>query len=71
MKLLYKGKTKDIYSLDDKSIRLLFKDDMTSKDGQFDPGENQVDLTVEGAGESGLALTQFFFEKKLVIQPII
>lgn len=63
MELLYKGKTKDIYTLDDKTVRLLFKDDMTGKDGQFDPGENQVDLTVEGAGKSGLALSQFFFEK--------
>lgn len=63
MELLYKGKTKDIYTLDNKTVRLLFKDDMTGKDGQFDPGENQVDLTVEGAGKSGLALSQFFFEK--------
>lgn len=63
MELLYKGKTKDIYTLDDKTVRLLFKDDMTGKDGQFDPGENQVDLTVEGAGKSGLALSQFFFDK--------
>lgn len=62
MTLEYQGKTKDIYTIDDQSVRLYFKDDMTGKDGEFDPGENQTGLVVEGAGASGLALTTYFFE---------
>src|SRR5699024_5356414 len=42
---------------------LYFKDDMTGKDGVFDPGENQVGLKVEGSGKAGLQMTSFFFEK--------
>ncbi|HLQ74605.1 MAG TPA: phosphoribosylaminoimidazolesuccinocarboxamide synthase [Alloiococcus sp.] len=61
MQLIYEGKTKDVYELDDHHVRLFFKDDMTGKDGKFDPGENQKGLTVEGAGQSGLALSTYFF----------
>lgn len=63
MKLVYKGKTKDVYSLDDGNYLLQFKDDVTGADGVFDPGANTVGLTIEGAGKSGLKLTKFFFEK--------
>lgn len=63
MKLIYQGKTKDVYALDNGNIRLIFKDTMTGKDGVFDPGENTVGLEVEGSGRAGLALSQYFFEK--------
>ncbi|MHC5267938.1 phosphoribosylaminoimidazolesuccinocarboxamide synthase [Enterococcus sp. LJL98] len=63
MKRIYQGKTKDVYEKEDGTIRLIFKDEMTGKDGVFDPGENQVGLTVEGSGRSGLAVSQFFFER--------
>ncbi|MFC3899520.1 phosphoribosylaminoimidazolesuccinocarboxamide synthase [Aliicoccus persicus] len=65
MELIYKGKTKDVYrdSADDNGVVLFFKDDMTGKDGVFDPGENQVGLTVEGSGRAGLKLSSYFFEK--------
>ena len=63
MELLYKGKTKDVYQDQSGEIVLYFKDDMTGKDGVFDPGENQVGLTVEGSGRAGLEMTSFFFEK--------
>lgn len=63
MKLVYKGKTKDVYVLDDGNYLLKFKDDVTGENGVFDPGANTVGLTVEGAGKAGLRLTKFFFEK--------
>lgn len=63
MKLVYKGKTKDVYSLEDGNYLLKFKDDVTGEDGKFDPGANTVGLTMEGAGKAGLKLTKLFFEK--------
>lgn len=63
MELLYKGKTKDVYKLEDGTIKLIFKDDVTGEDGVFDPGADQVGLTIEGAGQSALKMTTFFFEK--------
>lgn len=62
MKLVYKGKTKDIYLLDDGNYLLKFKDDVTGEDGVFDPGANTVGLTLEGAGRAGLRITKMFFE---------
>ncbi|RLK63305.1 phosphoribosylaminoimidazolesuccinocarboxamide synthase [Atopobacter sp. AH10] len=63
MEKIYTGKTKDVYEIDDKSVLLHFKDDVTGKDGVFDPGENQVGLQIEGAGHSAVAMTKFFYEK--------
>ncbi|MCM3638411.1 phosphoribosylaminoimidazolesuccinocarboxamide synthase [Sporosarcina luteola] len=63
MELVYKGKTKDVYKLEDGNVLLAFKDDVTGEDGVFDPGANTVGLTIEGAGQSGLRMTKFFFEK--------
>lgn len=62
MKLVYKGKTKDVYELEDGNYLLKFKDDVTGEDGVFDPGANQVGLTIEGAGKAGLRLSKYFFE---------
>jgi len=61
-KLLVKGKTKDLYDLGNGLYKLYFKDDMTGKDGVFDPGANEVGLTLEGAGVAGLKLSMYFFE---------
>lgn len=63
MELIYKGKTKNVYKLEDGNYRLVFKDDVTGVDGVFDPGANSIGLTIEGIGKSGLRLTGFFFEK--------
>ena len=57
MELVYKGKTKDVYKLEDGNVVLKFKDDVTGEDGVFDPGANTVGLTIEGAGQSGLRMT--------------
>lgn len=62
MKLLYSGKTKDVYELSNESYLLKFKDDVTGENGVFDPGANTVGLTIEGAGKAGLRLTKFFFD---------
>lgn len=63
MELVYKGKTKDVYRLEDGNIKLQFKDDVTGADGVFDPGANTVGLKMEGAGKSALNMTTYFFEK--------
>lgn len=63
MNIVYSGKTKDVYALDNGNYLLKFKDDVTGTDGVFDPGANTVGLTIEGAGKAGLRLTKFFFEK--------
>jgi len=61
--LIYTGKTKDVYELDNGNYLLKFKDDVTGENGVFDPGANTVGLVMEGAGRAGLSLTKFFFEK--------
>lgn len=63
MDLVYKGKTKDVYSLKDGNYLLKFKDDVTGKDGVFDPGANTVGAIIEGVGKAGISLTKFFYEK--------
>ncbi len=63
MKKVYQGKTKEVFDLENGTYLLKFKDDVTGVDGVFDPGANTVGLTMEGAGEAGLKLTKFFFEK--------
>ncbi len=63
MKLLYTGKTKNVHELENGNYLLEFKDDVTGVDGVFDPGANQVGLSIEGVGKEGLRLSTFFFEK--------
>ncbi|MBQ0091965.1 MAG: phosphoribosylaminoimidazolesuccinocarboxamide synthase [Clostridiales bacterium] len=62
-KLVYTGKTKDVFALDNGNYLLKFKDDCTGKDGVFDPGENSVGLTIEGVGDVNLRMSVYFFEK--------
>jgi phosphoribosylaminoimidazole-succinocarboxamide synthase len=63
MNLVYTGKTKNVYALDNGHYLLKFKDDVTGKDGVFDPGENSVGLTIEGVGDVNLRMSIYFFEK--------
>ena len=63
MEPLYRGKTKDVYVTEQGNYLLKFKDEVTGTDGAFDPGANTVGLTITGAGEAALRLSQFFFEK--------
>ena len=62
-KLVYTGKTKNVFELDNGNYMLKFKDDVTGKDGVFDPGMNQVGLTIEGVGDVNLRMTTYYFEK--------
>ena len=63
MELIYTGKTKNVYKLENGTCLLKFKDDCTGKDGVFDPGENSVGLTIEGVGDVNLRMSIYFFEK--------
>ena len=62
-KLVHRGKTKDVFALDNGNYLLKFKDDCTGKDGKFDPGENSVGLSIEGVGDVNLRMSKYFFEK--------
>ena len=62
-KLVYTGKTKNVYALENGNYLLKFKDDCTGKDGVFDPGENTVGLTIDGVGDVNLRMSVYFFEK--------
>ena len=62
-KLVYSGKTKDVFALENGNYLLKFKDDCTGKDGVFDPGENTVGLTIDGVGDVNLRMSIYFFEK--------
>lgn len=61
--LVYTGKTKDVFALENGNYLLKFKDDCTGKDGKFDPGENAVGLTIDGVGDVNLRMSVYFFEK--------
>ena len=63
MELIYTGKTKNVYALENGNYLPKFKDDCTGKDGVFDPGENSVGLTIDGVGDVNLRMSIYFFEK--------
>jgi len=63
MELVYRGKTKDVFAAGDGRFLLQFKDDVTGTDGVFDPGANQVGLSIAGVGSAGVRLTEFFFAR--------
>ena len=63
LKLVYTGKTKNVYALPNGNYLLKFKDDCTGKDGVFDPGENSVGVTIDGVGDVNLRMSIYFFEK--------
>ena len=63
MELIYTGKTKNVFKLDNGNYLLKFKDDCTGKDGVFDPGMNEVGLTIEGVGRVNLRMTEYYFDK--------
>ena len=62
MEKLYTGKTKDVFGLENGNVLLKFKDDCTGKDGEVDPGENSVGLTIEGIGRANPETSVYYFE---------
>lgn len=62
MEKVYKGKTKDVFKLDNGNYLLKFKDDVTGENGVFDPGANTVGLSIEGIGKQNLKTSIMFFE---------
>ena len=71
MKLIYRGKTKDVYERDVNSVHLVFTDRVTKNDaGEIDPGGNNLaEETVPGQGEACLLMSSAIFneinEKKI------
>ena len=63
MKLIYTGKTKDVFALDNGNYLLKFKDDVTGENGVFDHGANTVGLSIAGVGDVNLRMSVYFFEK--------
>lgn len=62
MNLIYKGKTKDVYGLENGNVLLKFKDDATGENGVFNPGANQVSLKIDQMGYYNLLVTKYFFD---------
>ncbi|MDR2891943.1 MAG: phosphoribosylaminoimidazolesuccinocarboxamide synthase [Deltaproteobacteria bacterium] len=71
MKLVYRGKTKDVYECDANSLRLVFTDRVTKNDaGEIDPGGNNLaEETVPDQGKACLLMSSAIFseinEKKI------
>ncbi|MCI5775008.1 MAG: phosphoribosylaminoimidazolesuccinocarboxamide synthase [Aerococcus sp.] len=63
MEKIYEGKTKNVFQNEAGKIVLQFKDDVTGVDGKFDPGANQVGLSIEGVGAKDLQMTAYFFKQ--------
>ena len=65
MKLVYRGKTKDVYELGQDTLHLVFTDRVTKNDaGEIDPGGNTLaEETVSGQGEACLVMTSAIFNE--------
>ena len=65
MKLMYRGKTKDVYERDADSLHLVFTDRVTKNDaGEIDPGGNTLaEDTVPGQGEACLLMSSAIFSE--------
>lgn len=61
-RLIYEGKTKDVYENSNGSYTLKFKDMATGRDGVFDPGENRAEICIDGLGRASLLMSVYYFE---------
>ena len=62
MNLIYEGKTKDVFKLENGNYLLQFKDTVTGENGVFDPGANTVGLSIDGIGIQNLKMSEIFFK---------
>lgn len=62
MNLVYTGKTKDVFALENGNYMLKFKDDMTGENGVFDPGANTIGAHIDGIGRENLKVSVKFFD---------
>ncbi len=62
-KLIYTGKTKDVFSLEYGNSHVKFMEDCSGIVGVCDLGENSVGLTIDGVGDVNLRMSIYFFEK--------
>jgi len=63
MKLIFEGKTKDVYELEDGNYLFKMKDDVTvGQDGKFDPGANATGLKIDGLRFASLKMTAYYFD---------
>jgi phosphoribosylaminoimidazole-succinocarboxamide synthase len=63
MELVKTGKTKDVYTLQDGTYLLKFKDTVTGhKSGESDPGGNSVVGSVAGVASGALKMSAYYFE---------
>lgn len=63
MKLIKRGKTKDVFETDDHNYLLVFKDTVTGHiGGEKDPGGNSVVGEVEGTAFNALKVTDYYFK---------
>lgn len=65
MKLVYRGKTKDVYEKEPGSLHLVFTDRVTKNAaGEIDPGGNTLaEETIPGQGEACLLMTSAIFRE--------
>jgi len=72
LKMVYEGKTKDVYQFRDDEILLYTKDETTGwwktddAGNQYfeeDPGGNEVGPAVEGMGQKNLIASEYYFKK--------
>lgn len=63
MELIYEGKTKDVYRLDDNHLVLQFKDEVLDANEAINPYVNTIGETINNSGRSRLGLTTFFYKK--------
>jgi phosphoribosylaminoimidazole-succinocarboxamide synthase len=72
LELLYKGKTKDVYKFDEKTVLLFSKDCVTgwkvkNPDGTItiveDPGANEVVGEIEGIGKKNIISSIYYFRQ--------
>ena len=65
MKLMYRGKTKDVYEINDNTMRLVFTDRVTKNEtGEIDPGGNTVaEESVPGQGAACLLISASIFKE--------